>query len=340
MNSIFVSYRREDAEGQAGRLYNDLIREFGSESVFMDVTAIQFGRDFRKAIDQSLSACGVFLSVIGKTWLTAKDASGQRRLDDPADFVRLETAAALRRDIPVIPVLVQGAPAPKPDQLPDDLKELAFRNAIELTHPRWDSDVQLLINALRPYTAAEQKPKPNTNPPPRNKWSTTRTIVPVALILAVIIGLAVYFWPARKVANSDLGLASKRTPEKKMAVPESKIQSGTAANAPARPIDPTDAFLRALQLAADQKPMEQQPNRYRFTLSIKVPKSTLDAISRVHYDLIYTPNPLSLEGGPPPHFSAYYEGWGCYSNVLVSVYLSASEAPVKKTFNMCSVLDQ
>ena len=68
---------------------------FGSDSVFMDVAAIEPGRDFRKSIDQSLSSCGVFLSLIGKSWLTAKNASGQRRLDDPADFVRIETVAAL-----------------------------------------------------------------------------------------------------------------------------------------------------------------------------------------------------------------------------------------------------
>jgi hypothetical protein len=115
MGSIFLSYRREDSEGQAGRLYDDLVAVFGSDSVFMDVAAIQPGRDFRKSIDQSLNSCGVFLSLIGKSWLTAKDTSGQRRLDDSADFVRIETAAALKRDIPVIPVLVQGASAPKRD---------------------------------------------------------------------------------------------------------------------------------------------------------------------------------------------------------------------------------
>src|SRR5216117_1786476 len=162
MGSIFLSYRREDSEGQAGRLYDDLVAVFGPDSVFMDVAAIQPGRDFRKSIDQSLSSCGVFLSLIGKSWLTAKDTSGQRRLDDPVDFVRIETAAALKRDIPVIPVLVQGASAPKADQLPDDLKELAFRNAVELTHARWDSDIQVLIKALF-LRSLNQAPNPNQN---------------------------------------------------------------------------------------------------------------------------------------------------------------------------------
>ena len=115
----------------------------------MDVTAIEPGRDFRKAIDQSIANCDALLAIIGLEWLEAKNATGGRRLDDPNDFVRIELASALRRDIPVIPVLVRGAKMPHVEQLPEDLKELAYRNAVELTHPRWKSDVQVLIRALR-----------------------------------------------------------------------------------------------------------------------------------------------------------------------------------------------
>ena len=201
MGSIFLSYRREDSEGQAGRLYDDLVAVFGSDSVFMDVAAIQPGRDFRKSIDQSLNSCGVFLSLIGRSWLTAKDPSGQRRLDDPADFVRIETAAALKRDIPVIPVLVQGASAPKSDQLPDDLKELAFRNAVELTHARWDSDIEVLIKALRSHIS-QSGPKPE---PERvqsdSKPGATRFLAVIAVLLVIVIGLAFYLRPVKKVVD-------------------------------------------------------------------------------------------------------------------------------------------
>lgn len=151
MRAIFISYRREDAEGQAGRLFNDLATEFGQDAVFMDVAGIEPGRDFRRVIDQHVASCGVLLGMIGKSWINASDESGRRRLDDPMDFVRLETASALKRDIPVIPVLIQGAAMPRAEQLPPDLADLAFRNAVELTHARWDSDVQVLIKALRPY---------------------------------------------------------------------------------------------------------------------------------------------------------------------------------------------
>ena len=151
LRSIFINYRRNDSEGEAGRLFDDLVLNFSDESVFMDVAAIEPGRDFRKAIDQSVANCSVLLAIVGLEWLETKDAAGGRRLDDPNDFVRIELASALRRDIPVVPVLVRGAKMPRVDQLPDDLKELAYRNAVELTHARWKSDVQVLIRALRPF---------------------------------------------------------------------------------------------------------------------------------------------------------------------------------------------
>jgi TonB family protein len=146
---IFVSYRRSDSQGEAGRLFDDLVQHFGEQTVFMDVSAIEAGRDFRKAIEEGVTKCGVLLVVIGPEWLDAKDERGARRLDDPADFVRIETASALKRDISVIPVLVRGAKMPLAEQLPDDLKDLAYRNCIELTHVRWRSDVKLLTEALR-----------------------------------------------------------------------------------------------------------------------------------------------------------------------------------------------
>ncbi len=129
----------------------------------MDVNAIQPGRDFRKAIDDSIHECSVLLAIVGREWLESKDALGRRRLDDESDFVRLEIASALRRDIPVIPVLVRGAKMPRAEQLPADLRELAYRNAVELTHARWKSDVQVLIQALRPHLEASGE---EVSPPP------------------------------------------------------------------------------------------------------------------------------------------------------------------------------
>ena len=341
MGSIFLSYRREDSEGQAGRLYDDLVAVFGSDSVFMDVAAIQPGRDFRKSIDQSLNSCGVFLSLIGKSWLTAKDTSGQRRLDDPADFVRIETGAALKRDIPVIPVLVQGASAPKPDQLPDDLKELAFRNAVELTHPRWDSDIQVLIEALRPHIS-QSGPKPEPERvQPVSKLRATKSLAVIAVLLVIVIGLALYLRPVKKVVDNSANRRAEMTttsaavdssvPEPIKRSPEKVVSPPTKTNA--APIGVED-----FSLVARQEPLADNPKRYTFTLSLDAP-ALVDDIARVHYDLVYGPNPLSLEGGAAPSFSAVYEGWGCYETVVITVYLkSPGSQPLKKTFNMCKAL--
>jgi hypothetical protein len=149
--AIFISYRRDDSEGEAGRLFDDLVRAYGDDTVFMDVAGIQPGLDFRKAIDANVSSCGVLLAMIGSSWATVTDSAGNRRLDNPNDFVRLEIASALARSIAVIPVLVHGAKMPLAEQLPDDLKDLAYRNSVEITHARWNSDVALLIGALKSY---------------------------------------------------------------------------------------------------------------------------------------------------------------------------------------------
>ncbi len=171
MKPIFISYRRDDTEGQAGRLFEALREVFGAEKVFMDVATIEPGVDFRRAIEKNTASCGVLLSLIGRNWLTLADAKGQRRLDDPNDFVRLETASALKRDIPVVPVLVQGATMPRAEQLPEDLRDLAFRNSVELTHARWESDVQVLIGALRKLLGHEgESPGGGRGKPARPAW--------------------------------------------------------------------------------------------------------------------------------------------------------------------------
>ena len=341
MGSIFLSYRREDSEGQAGRLYDDLVAVFGSDSVFMDVAAIEPGRDFRKSIDQSLNSCGVFLSLIGRSWLTAKDTSGQRRLDDPADFVRIETGAALKRDIPVIPVLVQGASALKPDQLPDDLKELAFRNAVELTHARWDSDIQVLIKALRPHIS-QSSPKPESErAQPGIKLRATKSLAVIAILLVIVIGLAFYLRPPKKTVDKSANHRSEITATSAAvdsSVPEPIKRSPEKLASPPTTTKAAPIEVEDFSLVARQEPLADNPQRYTFTLSLDAP-ALVDDIARVHYDLVYDPNPLSLEGGAAPSFSAVYEGWGCYETVVITVYLkSPGSQPLKKTFNMCKAL--
>lgn len=331
MSSIFISYRRDDSEGQAGRLYDDLVAEFGREAVFMDVAAIRPGADFRKSIDQSLSSCGVFLSVIGTRWLSAEDGVGHRRIDDPADFVRIETAMALKRDIPLIPVLVQGAQAPQGKDLPPDLADLAFRNAIELRHARWEADVQMLVQHVRSHLA-ERPPAPAPmpavphGPPPAMPMRGTAVALWGGAAALVAVGLLY------------VALGWHRAPEP---MPSEPVATRPAAAALA---DPGDAILAELKLTASKRARGEvdaagRP-RHDYALSIMLPPALLEHVKGVHYDLIYEANPLSIDGRGPPSFTAGYEGWGCYTNVDVSVAYEVAGArrSVTKRFDMCQAM--
>ncbi len=119
MPGIFISYRRDDASGHAGRLFDRLAQRFGPDSVFMDVTDIAPGEDFARVIEDSVGIADLLLAMIGPQWLSASDRAGARRLDDPSDFVRREIAAGLHGDTTVIPVLVRGARMPREDELPE-----------------------------------------------------------------------------------------------------------------------------------------------------------------------------------------------------------------------------
>lgn len=145
---IFVSYRRQDAGGEAGRLSDVLQEAFKHDRVFMDVDTIEPGSDFVDVINNAVSSCDVMLVMIGPHWTMIKDASGKRRLDNPDDFVRLEIGVALKRNIRVIPVLVNGATMPTADQLPDDLDGITRRHAHELSSSRWKYDSDQLIILL------------------------------------------------------------------------------------------------------------------------------------------------------------------------------------------------
>src|SRR5688572_14604229 len=126
MPRIFISYRRDDSIDAAGRLYDRLSDHFGKDNVFLDVDAIPVGVDFRRHLQDAVGECDVLLAVIGHAWLDARRADGSRRLDDPADFVRIEIRTALERGIPVIPVLVGRATMPAGRDLPAALQALAY----------------------------------------------------------------------------------------------------------------------------------------------------------------------------------------------------------------------
>jgi cell division septation protein DedD len=147
--NIFIGYRRGDGAGWAGRLHADLRARLGRDSeIFMDVDGIPPGEDFRVYIDRAIGQCDAFVAMIGPNWLDARDAQGRRRLDDPGDFVRLEIAAALDRNIRVIPVLVGGARLPTAEELPEPLDRLVNRHAISLDNETWELGVSRIVGSF------------------------------------------------------------------------------------------------------------------------------------------------------------------------------------------------
>src|SRR5512139_2926269 len=176
IGNIFINYRREESAHIAGRLHDSLAPTFGRNKLFMDVDNIPVGKDFEDYLNSQVAACDAMLAIIGPNWLAMKDETGNRRLDNPNDFVVIEIGAALARDIPVVPVLVDGARMPKASELPDSLRPLTRRQAIQVRHTNFSGDAEALVKRLREalgYDSAERR------------WRI-RAVVGVAAVLLVI----------------------------------------------------------------------------------------------------------------------------------------------------------
>ena len=250
---IFVSYRREDARGDAGRLTDNLKAQFGGKQIFRDVEAIEAGMDFVDAINKAVGSSAALLAVIGPMWLNVTGRDGRRRIDDPNDFVRLEIGAALSRNIRVIPVLVGGATMPKAEELPVPLESFARRQAHELSDARWDYDVSQLIETLQRLGV---RPMPRPNPSP--SWFRKNGIA-LGAGAAVLI-FAGYLYSEYEEDIDELFAPSYTTP----AARGSRIDSGLTspadvASAPNEPATPS-------QSASDRRaPMQQAPTQFRST---------------------------------------------------------------------------
>ena len=192
MRAVFISYRRDDTAGEARALYQDLVAVLGQDAVFMDVDSIALGRDFREALHERLESCDVMLALIGSEWLDSRGEPGKRRLDEPGDFVRQEIAAALKRNIPVTPVLLQGARMPTTGELPEDLESLAYRNGFELRHGRWESDVKEMMSRLGLAADQGPAPQPVAQAVPGSKKRSWMAMGGVLVLAAVFGGLWVY----------------------------------------------------------------------------------------------------------------------------------------------------
>lgn len=173
---IFLSYRREDASGWAQAMYKVLCEHFDHSHIFMDVDTLEPGEDFVEVIENAVSSCDIFIALIGKRWLSSKDESG-RRIENPYDWVRLEISAALNSGIRVVPVLVDGATMPRPDELPEALSGLARRHAFEVRHARFDTDANHLVAKLKKALGIGKSVPEGEKPQPvPGKMASTRSI--------------------------------------------------------------------------------------------------------------------------------------------------------------------
>jgi TIR domain-containing protein len=186
MPDVFISYRREDTSGYAGRLYDQISAHFGAGHVFMDVTTIEPGSDFVEVIEQRVGACDALIALIGKNWLTSKDEQNRVRLGRSGDFVSVEITAALKRNVEVVPLLVGGAKMPLQQELPESLQLLARHQAVEVSDAHFTRDVADLIQSLE---RAGNTPRFYVR-----KRIKSGLIAALLLSLSIAAGIGVWTW--------------------------------------------------------------------------------------------------------------------------------------------------
>ncbi len=206
MVQIFISYRRDDTAGYARAIYDELARRYGAERVFIDVDDIAAGQSFAEVIRGAVSASSVVLVLIGKRWRGDHDGAASR-LDDPGDFVRIEVTAALASGAPVIPVLLDGVPMPSEAQLPEALRALVSRNAIELRATAFGAGMARLMAAL-PAPVRDAAPPDSPMPPTASAAPvrTPRTVIWGAVAVVAAAAAAWLLWgvPAQQRPSTRL----------------------------------------------------------------------------------------------------------------------------------------
>jgi hypothetical protein len=178
---VFLSYRRDDSSPWTGRLRDALAARFGDDGVFQDVTGVRPGLSFDEEIASALARADATLAVIGPRWLSATGHDGRRRLDDENDHVRRELVQALASQVPTIPVLVGGARLPDVDELPDVLRPLVSRQAVELRDESWHDDVARLARSL-PGADHDQEPR-------SRRWRFVGAVAVAVAMAAAVVGV-------------------------------------------------------------------------------------------------------------------------------------------------------
>jgi hypothetical protein len=218
MAKIVVSYRRSDSKWITGRIFEHLETRFGRGNVFMDIDNVPLGRDYRNDIRKALAECDVLIAVVGPKWKEELDKFRDSHSDENPDWVRLEIGTALERQIPVSPVLIDGTKMPSASELPDDLREFAFRQAARFDTEDFKNYIQRLTAWLekvvvptRPPLAEPVIPKG----PPREDWRTkiydrSRNIF-AAKVYGSFAGLLLSLWIFSKFTDWASGMLAENT---------------------------------------------------------------------------------------------------------------------------------
>lgn len=249
---IFISYRREDSAGDAGRLADHLHQRFGATRVFLDIDTIEPGTDFVDVLQASVQQTAVMLVVIGPRWAALRNEDGTRRLDDPKDFVRHEVEAALGRGIPVVPVLVQGAALPRAQDVPPSLARLLTRQAAVLDHADFHDDVERLCDRLA--RVLEGGPRSSRA---RRRW--------LAASIATLLAIAVAGYFAATTGDTEQDAASATAPTVNEPTPtgtvEPRAPEGTSTTAAPASASRVPATETAANLPAPRRPAPQPTAR-------------------------------------------------------------------------------
>ena len=359
---IFLSYRREDCVGHAGRLYDHLSHHFGAESIFMDIDSIEPGEDFISVIEQTVGACDILIAMIGQHWLASGDPP-VRRLEKPEDFVRLEIATALSRGIRVVPVLVEDATMPAAQELPEPLQKLVRRNALQISDVHWRSGVERLVETLEKVlenktAAAKPQPRPAVEPsrsaihergistppavakdgdfaPPAGNMTKRLSIaIAVILVIASVITALVrsdrwHILPKRPVS----GNLSKGEPT-----------NASLASAPASAESPAELVRRTVRPRASRSAepvvLKGYGERRVYSVWVEGPPEALQEIERVlyHYDHPQFEAPRKESANPKDGFKDTYYGIGAVDANMDIILVLQDGSRVTLKFNMWQAL--
>jgi hypothetical protein len=271
MPRIAISYRREDSGVITGRIFDRLVVRYGRDAIFRDIDNIPIGVDFRAHVDQVLGASDVVLAVVGPQWMGP--SALQSRLGDEADPVRVEIEAALRKGAPLIPVLVLGAAMPMASQLPESLKDFAYRNAIRLDAGQdFDVHISRLLRAMDRILGLSAEPAQESvggatavlaqpDPPKRHRMLIGGSI---AAVLSLAVAAGWYFGVDRQksLLPTEIGEAAPKVPSPPAVSPLSTMPASPVAATAPPPIDPEMVFWQSIAASTNSADFEEYLRRY------------------------------------------------------------------------------